>query len=221
MIDTIFVNELFCFEPKKKLFLSHEELFYQLGKQFKIELIIFTNKEYHDWLITINEKAGDSEANKDTDYPKNDIISEINDDEIVNLSEMIDNEKDFNDGEGNEKSNYDLFLKTVDLKEFNIKISINEFETYYLAKNKLNLHKIAAYFYFREQGFLIDSGCTYGFDFLLYQEDTKELKDNKKGKHFHSKFSVSIILDQTDKLTYLDIQRKHRISNNYNKVSKI
>jgi tRNA splicing endonuclease len=216
-----YVNDLFVFEPKTKAFYSHEEFIYQLYKDLIKDPTISLSDIYYNKLFPAQEYQKDEEEKMNAirteiiqsseDFSFEKALSNIN--KMVKSTDEEDWTKDTN------KHNFELFLKIVNLGEYKFEISVKAFLQGYLKSLGTNEAGFIVYVYLRQKGFEIESGSIFGFDFLLYKESQEEVGLLNKTNRTHSDFAVFIHNhDSNIQYTFLDIQRKHRIAQNYKKV---
>jgi len=213
-----YANDLFVFEPDQKIFYSHNEFVYQFFKKM-IQVPTITISEFcFNKLKQSNDMKDETKKEDKADQNQN-IIQDYSFERDLSRIQSIKKETDENLwNQDSAKHNFELYLKIVDLKEYNIELTVDKFIGIYLESIKGELFHFAAYVYLREKGFEIESGSIFGFDFLLYKESKQELGILNKTIRTHSDYAVFIYNeDSSIQYTFLDIQRKHRIAQNYKK----
>lgn len=209
-----FVNEIFVFDPTKETFFSHEEIVYKFSKGDLTDCTFSVN---HIFNSKLSRKLSDEESKSD--------------EKISSGSELFDFQKEFAriDQETQDpflvssidKENFVLFLKIVNLKDYTYEYHAKEFISKILEAIIFPRSRLAAYFYFRNREYEIESGDLYGFDYMLYDKCTipEETGLLNKTTHDHSKYAV-VIYDEDSKQSFkfIDAHRLHRIAHQFNKV---
>ena len=203
MLSFFYANECFCFDEETKKFYSHLELayWYQKDSQFNPKLIL--TDDFYKSISSNLPKVLDNNMNQE--QGKVQVEEEIKMEATeVKLMELAEDEK---------KNSFELFTGVLDLQNYKNKLDLSDFVVWLLAKNLEMRRKFAVYAKMRDQGLRVESGSSYGFEFLLYPSQADGLIT-----HSHSQYAVCISEEGLNELKFVDIHRKHKIANNYKKV---
>lgn len=210
-----FVNELFVFEPNKRIFYSHEEIIYQYITGILGDSAFFINEKFHSQL---DPKIPEEESKSNESQPKREIELDFKT-EFEKIDESTQNP---NLLASIDKENYALFLKIVDLKDYIHKYDTKQYVSKLDSAKIFPRSTIATYIYFRNKKYEIESGDLYGFDYMLYEQSVipEESGFLNKSTHDHSKFAVTINDEDSKKnFKFVDAHRLHRIAHQFNKVT--
>lgn len=204
---SIYVNKLLCFDKEMKAFYSHLELVYHYQNSQKFSPILFLNEEF---FLTLKPSL-DKHITNQTESSEiiGNIIKEDEEesklDTSVNMIRLAEDQR---------KNSFEAFAGSVDINSYKYKLSLKEFVIALLDSSTDIRRKACLYNQLKDKGYLVDSGSSYGFDFLLY-----EIQKDSSKNHVHSNFALVIAEENSDDLQFVDLHRKHKIANNYKKVN--
>lgn len=209
----LFINELFCFDQDIKRFYSHFELIYFYEKHPKFRPTLLTTDEFYKTLIspfTRNQTLTSlRDSIKIVDDDEN--IEEAKDDNSITYLNMIELSED------RHKSSFETFIGLCDLRKYKQKVSLELLACATLLFDRTKCKQAFMYNRMRNLGYKVESGSSYGFDFLLYDDGKEDETANIKS-HVHANYSLVIAEEGSEELKFVDLHRKQKIANNYKKV---